>query len=103
MPHEYYLKRNHDRKDMHKFYVTFINEETNRENKIGFGHKKYEDMTTHHDYTRRKLYRDRHSKNENWNDLTTSGAWSLHLLWNKYSLTDSIRDMEKKFNIKIHY
>lgn len=52
---------------------------------------------------RKQRYIDRHKKNEKWNDLKTAGAWSKHLLWNKPTLSASIKDMESKFNIDIKY
>jgi len=61
----------------------------------------YEDFTTHNDEERKQRYLQRHRKNEDWNDLYSSGYWAKSLLWNKTSLTSSIRDVEKKLNVKI--
>ena len=53
---------------------------------------------------KKKRYLDRHRKNENWNDHNTAGFYSANLLWNKKTLTASIRDTNSKFkNIKIKY
>ena len=41
--------------------------------------------------------------NENWNDLTTAGAWSKGILWNKPTMRESIKSMENKFDIDIKY
>ena len=38
-------------------------------------------------------------KNEKWDDPTTSGFWSKHLLWNKKSLKDSMHDINKRLKI----
>jgi hypothetical protein len=49
------------------------------------------------DEERKRLYLQRHSKNENWNDIATAGAWSRWLLWNKKSTTASLADIKRKF------
>jgi hypothetical protein len=103
MPKDFYLTKNHNRNEKHKFSVTYINDETNKENEIKFGHKDYSDMTLHGDVNRRRLYDLRHKSNENWGDLTTRGAWSKWILWNQPSIAQSIRNMENRFNINIHY
>jgi hypothetical protein len=70
---------------------------------IHFGAYGASDYTLHKDADRMKLYLNRHKKNENWNKsgIKTAGFWSRYLLWNKPSLTASIRDIEKRFNVKI--
>jgi hypothetical protein len=41
-------------------------------------------------------------KGENWNDPYTAGFWSRWVLWNKPTITESIKDIQKRFsNIKI--
>ena len=54
------------------------------------------------DFSKGKIYKLRHA-NDNINDLSYAGAWSMHLLWNKKSLEESIKDMEKRFKININY
>ena len=40
-------------------------------------------------------------KNENWNDPTTAGFFSRWITWNKPTLTESLKDTNKRFkNIK---
>ncbi len=71
---------------------------------IHFGARGMSDYTIHKDKDRMKLYVKRHGgMNENWkkSGIATAGFWSKHLLWNKPSLTDSMKDIEKKFRIKI--
>jgi hypothetical protein len=97
---DYYLSKS---KAKHKKYsIKFINSDTGRQNTINFGDNRYEDMTTHGDKYRKLAYERRH-ENEDWDNLKMAGAWSKHLLWHKKSLNESIKDMEKKFNIKIFY
>lgn len=71
--------------------------------KIHFGSRQHSDYTIHKDPIRRELYIGRHKKNEDWNNLNTAGFWSKWILWNLPSLFDSIKDTERKFNIKIIY
>ena len=72
--------------------------------KVSFGAKGYSDFTQHKDEERKRNYIARHgSGNQNWNDLTTAGAWSKWLLWNKPTIRESIKSMENKFNINIKY
>ena len=67
---------------------------------VSFGLNPYSDFTKHKDVTRRARYLKRHSgMGENWNDPTTPGALSRHILWNKPTLQGSIRDFKKKFNL----
>ena len=70
---------------------------------IHFGQKGYQSYPDHKNPMRKKLYKARHRKNENWtkSGIDTSGFWSVHLLWNKPSLADSIKDTEDRFDIKI--
>ena len=71
--------------------------------KVSFGAKGYSDFTQHKDTERKKNYIARHRVNQNWNDLKTAGAWSKNLLWNKPTISASIKNMENKFNIDIKY
>jgi hypothetical protein len=68
---------------------------------ISFGDSRYEDFTTHNDSERKKRYLARHKPTEDWNNSETAGFWSRWLLWNKKTISASIRDMEKRFEIKI--
>jgi len=51
---------------------------------------------------KKKAYLNRHSKlNENWNDSHTPAFWATNLLWNKPTLSKSIKDISLGYNIKI--
>ena len=65
--------------------------------KISFGQKGASDMTQHKSEVRKKRYIDRHKARENWNDPKTAGFMSRWLLWNKPTLTESIRNINKRF------
>jgi hypothetical protein len=67
---------------------------------VPFGQKGYSDYTKHKDATRKQRYIKRHrGMGENWNDPTTPGALSLHVLWNKPSFRASVSDFKKRFNL----
>jgi len=96
--------------------VDYVLKKSNRKNKkfmiilptgkkVHFGDSRYEDFTTHKDEKRKELYIKRHSKNEDWDfsGIDTAGFWSRWLLWNKDTIEDSIKNIEKKFKIKIKY
>ena len=59
------------------------------------------DFTQHKDEERKKNYIARHKPNQNWNDLKTAGAWAKNLLWNKPTISASIKDMERRFRVDI--
>jgi hypothetical protein len=88
-----------------KFMVTIDNKT------IHFGSKPNKDFTIYSQESKeiadkkKKAYIARHSKlNENWNKsgIKSAGFWSKHILWNKPTLRESIKDTEKRFNIKIN-
>ena len=68
---------------------------------VFFGQKGYFDFTQHKNEARKMNYINRHAANEDWTDLTKAGTWSRFLLWEKTTLKEAIKNMEKKFNIKI--
>ena len=71
---------------------------------VSFGAAGMSDFTKHKDPERKQRYLNRHKKNENWNNPTTAGYLSRWILWNKPTITESIRDTNKRFkniNIKL--
>jgi len=62
-----------------------------------FGDKRYEDYTQHKNDRRKELYKSRH-KNDFIYDPNYAGFWSYWMLWNKKSINESIKDIEKRFN-----
>ena len=92
-----------------KYMVVFVNEVTGRLNTIHFGAFGYHDYTIlssikkHQNVDskkRKELYKLRHA-NDNVDDLSYPGCWSMNLLWNKKTLEKSIIDMEERYNITI--
>ena len=70
---------------------------------INFGSEGYEDYTTHKSVSRKERYEARHKPSEDWSKtgIDTPGFWAKHILWNKPNLTDSIKDTERRFGVKI--
>lgn len=68
---------------------------------VQFGDKRYSNFTINKDPKRRAAYLKRHRARENWSDMGSAGFWAKHLLWNKPTLSASIKDVEKKFRVKI--
>ena len=66
-----------------------------------FGATGYSDYTLNKNEDKKNNYINRHSVNENWQDLDTAGTWARFILWNEKTINKSIKDMEKRFNIKI--
>jgi len=84
-----------------KYYVEYTNPNTNRLNKMYFGAAEYDTFIDHKDEDRKERYLLRHKKREDWDSLSP-GMLSARLLWNLSTLSDSIRDTNKRFNnIKI--
>lgn len=50
----------------------------------------------------RDSYKARH-KSDKLHDLEMPGFWAMNLLWNQPTVKQSIKDIEKKHNIKIVY
>lgn len=81
-----------------KKYMAKIDNKT-----IHFGAKNYSDYTIHKDKNRMHRYISRHRSRENWkkSGIKSAGFWSKQILWNKPSLSESIKDTERRFGIKI--
>lgn len=72
---------------------------------IKFGAAGYKDYTmygTPVGDSHRENYIKRHA-NEDWTNHNTRGFWSRWLLWNKPTISESIRDIKKRFGIKVIY
>ncbi len=78
-----------------KKYRAIFSDETHTD----FGAKGYEDYTIHNDYERKKRYLLRHKSNEDWNNPKSAGSLSRFILWNKKTLSESIFDYKKRFNL----
>ena len=75
-----------------------IFEEEGKQRKVHFGAKGYDDFTLTNNVKRRELYRKRHEKDLK-GDPTKPGYLAYYILWNKPTLTASISDYRKRFNL----
>ena len=82
-----------------KKYMAIFYDDGKRKKTTHFGSAGMSDFTKNKDEKRKKLYLERHRKRENWNSYMTAGALSRWILWNKPSLSASIADYKKKFNL----
>lgn len=90
------IRRSHKKEK--KYDAVFVYPD-GHEKVVPFGASGYSDFTKHKDETRKQRYIARHKANENWNDPTTPGALSLHVLWNKPTVKASVADFKKKFDL----
>lgn len=67
---------------------------------IHFGDSSYEDYTIHRNESRKQQYLRRH-EGEYETFRHQAGFWARWLLWNQSTLEDSIKDVERRFNVKI--
>ena len=88
-----------------KKYTAIIYENNVKKKTIHFGASRYTDFTRGATSEQRSQYIQRHKKNEDWgrSGIFSSGFWSRWLLWEKTTLTDAIKNIERKFNIDIKY
>ena len=77
-----------------KKYMAKVTEKT-----VHFGATGYQDFTSSKDEKRKASYLARHKTTENWtlSGVDTAGFWARWLLWNKPSITASIRDINQRF------
>ena len=77
-----------------KFKATINNTKT-----LHFGQAGASDYTKHKDNERKQRYIQRHKAHENWKStgFKTAGFLSKNILWNKTSLSASIKDINDKF------
>lgn len=84
-----------------KKFVALIDTGDDKIYAVHFGAVGYEDYTNHKDDVRKQRYIDRHITNEKWDNPFTAGFWAKHILWNKKSLKDSIKNTEELFGFPI--
>jgi hypothetical protein len=74
----------------------------NNSKTVSFGQAGYSDFTQHKNEDRKNRYIQRHKKNEQWDNPNTAGFYAKNILWNKSTITESIKDTNKRFkNINI--
>lgn len=67
---------------------------------IPFGSRGMSDYTKHKDDNRKHNYLQRH-KHDHFNNPLYPSFYSTNLLWNKKTLSESIKDTNKKYNVNI--
>ena len=67
---------------------------------IHFGAAGMDDFTITGDEEQKKRYMARHQK-ENWKDSKTTGFWAKNLLWNKKTIRESAKDIQRRFGISV--
>jgi len=67
--------------------------------KVNFGSRGSSTFLDHKDEKKRQAYVARHRVNENFNDPISAGSLSRYILWNKTTLSASIADFKKRFNL----
>ena len=92
------FKKENDKK--HKYKAIFYDDDNNKIKTVKFGGYGYWDFTIHKDEKRKQNYIKRHQKNENFKNYMSKGCLWLYILWNKPTITESIEDYKKRFNLK---
>jgi hypothetical protein len=93
------ISTRHDKKLM----ATFIHK--GKYTIVHFGGKGYMDYTKYYKQDKvlaeemKNRYLTRHKVNENWDEVTSAGALSRWILWNKPTVTASIHDFKRKYNL----
>lgn len=64
-----------------------------------FGLKGGSTFIDHKDEIKKKNYLARHNVRENWNNYMSAGSLARYILWNEPTLTESIKDYKKRFNL----
>ena len=84
-----------------RYMAIFYDRNRNLVKKTHFGSKFGITYNEHKDEEVKDNYIARHSAlNEDWDNFTSAGALSKHLLWNKPSLGNSFKDYLRRFNLK---
>jgi hypothetical protein len=83
----------------HKWVGVFT--DGDKEKRISFGAKGYEDFTQHHNPLRRERYLARHKAREDWNNPMTAGALSKWILWGESTdIRRNVRRFKERFNLE---
>ena len=82
-----------------KLMAIFLDDNNKKVKTSHFGQAGADDYTITNDKEQRTRYRIRHKKDLDTNDYKKAGYLSWFLLWNKPTLTESIKDYKKRFNL----
>jgi len=87
-----------------KLMATF-EKDNGRQVTTHFGASGYMDYTKYYKQDpklakeKKESYLARHRENEDWNDVTSAGALSKHILWSEPTIAASIKKFKKKFDL----
>ena len=70
-----------------------------RRKTVHFGQKNADDFTITKNVEQKNRYQTRHRKDLDTKDPSRAGYLSWYILWNKPTLTESIRDYRQRFNL----
>ena len=65
---------------------------------VHFGAKGGSTFLEHGDATTKSNWEKRHKVREDWEDYDTAGALSKHVLWNRKTISASLRDLNARQN-----
>ena len=82
-----------------KRYKAVFSDDSKKVKTVHFGLKGGSTYIDHGNDKKKDAYIARHRVNENFNDPMTAGSLSYHILWNKKTLSASIADFKKRFNL----
>ena len=82
-----------------KLMAIFTDDDGKKIKTTHFGQAGADDYTITKDKEQRTRYRNRHKKDLDTNDYKKAGYLSWFLLWNKPTLTESIKKYKKRFNL----
>ena len=82
-----------------RLMAIFTNDDGKKVKTTHFGLKGGSTFIDHKDETKKKNYLARHKVRENWNDYMSAGSLARYILWNEPTLTESIKDYKKRFNL----
>lgn len=82
-----------------KKYDAIFEDDTGRQKVTSFGFRGMDDYTLTGDVEAKERYRSRHRKDLETNDPTRAGYLAYYILWNKPTITESIKDYRQRFNL----
>jgi hypothetical protein len=85
-----------------KFFIQYVNPKTGRLKKVYFGAAGYDDFTLSKNEEQKARYLKRHrGMGEDYTNIYSPGALAKYILWNKPTISASIKDANERFGVKI--
>ena len=83
-----------------KRYQAIFTDSNNNTTTIHFGYDRGSTFIDHNNEDKKKAWIARHKIRGDFNNYKSASSLAKHILWNKPTLTASINDYKKKFNLK---